>query len=78
MHTSRGLRERDEMLEWIAKYWCRAMHQKAMWPIHGRYICPECLREHPVEWEVLPEAVPHSAQHTKREEELPDGVQVLN
>jgi hypothetical protein len=27
------------------------MHSKAMWPIHGHYICPQCLREHQVPWE---------------------------
>lgn len=26
------------------------MHSKAMWPIHGKYICRVCLREHPVSW----------------------------
>lgn len=30
------------------------MHSKAMWPIHGRYICPDCLREYPVEWTGVP------------------------
>ena len=27
------------------------MHNRAMWPIHGKYICPQCLREHRVNWE---------------------------
>jgi hypothetical protein len=22
-----------------------------MWPIHGRYICPDCMREYRVTWE---------------------------
>jgi hypothetical protein len=35
----------------IADLWCRKMHTEAMWPIHGRYLCKRCLREHPVEWE---------------------------
>jgi hypothetical protein len=26
-----------------------------MWPIHGRYICPDCHREYPVSWEATPE-----------------------
>jgi hypothetical protein len=30
------------------------MHSKAMWPMHGKYICPDCLREYPVAWEDLP------------------------
>ena len=39
------------MSKWIADLWCRNMHAKAMWPIHGRYICPQCLREHALAWE---------------------------
>ncbi len=30
------------------------MHSKAMWPIHGKYICPDCLREYPVAWTGIP------------------------
>jgi len=45
---SGGLKFR--MLNWIASLWCRKVHSGAMWPIHGRYICPQCLREYPVEW----------------------------
>lgn len=42
-----------EVFMWnrIADLWCKKMHSDAMWPIHGRYICKRCLREHPVEWE---------------------------
>jgi len=39
------------MTERIANFWCRVAHTKAMWPMHGKYICPQCLREHPVFWE---------------------------
>jgi hypothetical protein len=49
------------MLERILKLWCRLMHNAAMWPMHGQYICARCLREHPVPWEVrqpLPVSVP--------------------
>jgi hypothetical protein len=35
----------------MSQWWCRKMHSKAMWPIHGRYICPDCQREYPVAWE---------------------------
>jgi hypothetical protein len=35
----------------IADLWCRKMHTDAMWPIHGKYVCKRCLREHPVVWE---------------------------
>jgi hypothetical protein len=27
------------------------MHTKAMWPIHGKYICLRCQREYVVDWE---------------------------
>ena len=27
------------------------MHDGAMWPIKGKYICRRCLREYPVAWE---------------------------
>ena len=34
----------------IEEMWCRMMHEQAMWPMHGRYTCRQCLREYPVEW----------------------------
>ncbi len=27
------------------------MHRRAMWPMHGKYICQQCLREYPLNWE---------------------------
>ena len=39
------------MLEFVAKWWCRAFHQKVMRPVRGQYRCAECLREWPVAWE---------------------------
>ena len=39
------------MWERILAAWCRKMHNEAMWPMHGRYICRKCLREHRVVWE---------------------------
>jgi hypothetical protein len=52
------------MIERILAAWCRKMHDGAMWPIHGRYICRQCLREHPVEWEAEAEwpSAPRAAQ----------------
>jgi hypothetical protein len=38
----------------IAELWCKKMHNQAMWPMHGKYICPVCLREYPVAWEASP------------------------
>ena len=37
----------------IADIWCNKMHTEAMWPIHGKYVCSRCLREHALEWEVV-------------------------
>ena len=39
------------MLNKISELWCQKVHTKAMWPIHGKYICPQCLREYRVCWE---------------------------
>jgi hypothetical protein len=44
------------MWDRISELWCRSMHNKAMWPMHGKYICPDCLREHPVVWDDIPQA----------------------
>lgn len=54
------------MKNWIGQVWCKKMHRGAMWPIHGRYVCPQCLREHPVAWsEDRPAASTlHMAQRT--------------
>lgn len=38
----------------LSLWWCKMMHTKAMWPVHGKYICQVCLREYPVQWESLP------------------------
>jgi hypothetical protein len=38
-------------LKWIGEFWCKTTHSRPMWPMHGRYTCPECLREYPVPWE---------------------------
>jgi hypothetical protein len=67
------------MIQWIRTTWCKSMHNQAMWPIHGRYICPTCLQEYPVAWEGPAttaeyanaptlaisdvQAAPHSAEH---------------
>ncbi len=38
------------MWDKISTAWCKTMHKRSMWPIHGRYVCSECFREHPVMW----------------------------
>src|SRR5262249_41016723 len=35
---------------WIKRVWCKMVHRRAMWPIHGKYVCPKCLQEYPVYW----------------------------
>lgn len=35
----------------ISEVWCQTVHGNAMWPIHGKYVCPQCLREYRVAWE---------------------------
>ena len=39
-----------DMWDRISEAWCKSMHTKAMWPMHGKYICPDCFREFPVGW----------------------------
>ena len=41
----------------LSVFWCKHMHSQAMWPIHGRYICPTCLREYRVGWEHMRKTV---------------------
>ena len=38
----------------IGRRWCRAMHQKPRWPIHGQYECSVCLRRYAVPWSNAP------------------------
>jgi hypothetical protein len=38
------------MIHRIRSIWCRSMHNKAMWPIHGKYVCARCMCEYTVEW----------------------------
>ena len=39
------------MLELLSKLWCKSLHPRPMWPIHGYYTCPRCLRAYRVPWE---------------------------
>lgn len=36
--------------ERLGAAWCLAMHDAAMWPIHGEYACRTCGRHFPVPW----------------------------
>jgi hypothetical protein len=39
------------MIARLAALWCRLTHAAPLWPIHGSYICPTCLRTYPCQWE---------------------------
>jgi hypothetical protein len=39
-----------EVPELLARQWCRVTHKDPMWPVNGRYRCPECLRTYEVPW----------------------------
>ena len=39
------------MIEKFLAAWCRNMHESSMWPMHGKYTCSKCLRQHPVPWD---------------------------
>jgi hypothetical protein len=54
------------MWERFLAAWCRKMHNEAMWPMHGKYVCRRCLREHQLGWEDVQElsAQPVRAGHT--------------
>ena len=38
------------MIKRIGELWCKKVHARPMWPMHGRYLCSRCLREYPVAW----------------------------
>lgn len=40
-----------EKLSFLGRAWCRTMHNRPMWPIHGEYECSTCLRRYRVPWE---------------------------
>jgi hypothetical protein len=39
----------------LGRRWCRVMHQRLLWPIHGQYECSVCLRRFAVPWSNSPE-----------------------
>lgn len=40
------------MKELIMRFVCRHFHGLPFHPIHEKYVCPVCLREHPVQWDI--------------------------
>ncbi len=55
------------MFSWLSRLWCRTMHEKAMWPIHGRYVCPRCFREYAVDWDASVCPAPQAAPRPRKE-----------
>ena len=47
-----------ELMNRIEEIWCVAMHDRMMWPIHGKYRCRTCLREYAVGFEAEAGAEP--------------------
>ena len=38
-------------IDYISSVWCALFHSDVMWPIHGHYVCRQCLRQFPIPWE---------------------------
>lgn len=38
----------------IARRWCKIAHADPMWPVGGKYRCPDCQRVYSVSWEAKP------------------------
>jgi hypothetical protein len=49
----------------ISSLWCRLFHSTPMHPIHGKYICPDCLREFPVPWDAVEQPKEHAELRAK-------------
>jgi len=65
------------MLNRISEFWCKRMHTQAMWPIHGKYICPQCLREHRVKWEGPAQAQEYADPRLRAQIPISETVTVL-
>ena len=50
----------------VGSLWCHMTHPAPMWPVNGYYICPTCLRAHPVPWEHAPAQARRHAKATLR------------
>ena len=40
-----------DFIDRVQGLWCESMHERTMWPIHGKYRCAVCLREYAVGFE---------------------------
>jgi hypothetical protein len=39
------------MFKTMGEFWCKLLHDRPNWPIHGRYACRVCGRSYAVPWE---------------------------
>jgi hypothetical protein len=49
------------MFKWMRRAWCKRVHGRPMWPMHGKYMCSRCLQEYPVFWETGKRVMSHAA-----------------
>jgi hypothetical protein len=49
--STRTLEASGSPVEKLGNLWCTLMHDSLSWPIHGRYTCLACGRQHLVRWE---------------------------
>jgi hypothetical protein len=40
----------EALINRFSQLWCEIAHNAPMWPMHGRYECRTCGRQHKVEW----------------------------
>lgn len=52
-----------DLMDRVARMWCRWTHPAPMWPINGQYRCPECLRTYHVPWNDTGDL---AAEHSKQ------------
>jgi hypothetical protein len=45
-----SVRNKAHPWSWLQQLWCAWTHPTPMWPIHGYYVCPQCMRKYPVPW----------------------------
>jgi len=64
------LRRISTAMEAPGRFWCKLTHRDPMWPIHGYYLCRECLRQYPVQWELHPQPASIPAQMSTRPESV--------
>ncbi len=59
------------LAEQLGRLWCKMTHPAPMWPVHGHYLCPACLRSYPVPWEQKAVASPQPRRRAQPAHTLP-------